>query len=246
MCRAGCGAPPNQSCSSLSVVAQALGLVTPSDNALRPICAIVCMLMGYAEAVQFRSVVKEARAAWSAQGGRRRARTGATIHGGSALPVGPCSAPQRAASRSRRASCRGRRPLRRGDGLGTWWCWGDGAMGGCGLGAARNMISYAAPPRAAARGRGSHRCPSTPPRATSCPMCTPPCTRTRTRPCRTTSWAWRACVPRCPCAARTGPCPARAPRSRRAATLMRPHPQQSKRVKHVTTITWQQQTHNTQ
>ena len=42
----------------MSVVAQALGLVIQSDNALRPVYAIVSMLMGYDNPVQFRSVVK--------------------------------------------------------------------------------------------------------------------------------------------------------------------------------------------
>eukprot|EP00959_Pyramimonas_sp_CCMP1952_P260217 5440500-Pyramimonas_sp.AAC.1 len=69
----------------MSVVAQALGLVIPSDNALRPVCAIVSMLMGCDNPVQFRSVAKEARAAWSAQGSRRRAPP-ESIHGGFALP----------------------------------------------------------------------------------------------------------------------------------------------------------------
>jgi len=83
----------------MSVAAQALGLIAPSDDALRPVCAMVSMLMGYTEPVSFRSVVKEARSAWSATGVRRRALP-AGIHGGFALPVGPCSALQRAVARS--------------------------------------------------------------------------------------------------------------------------------------------------
>ena len=56
--------------SSTSVVAQALGLTSPTDDTLRPVVAIVTQLMNYNTSDKYREVVTAVRMAWTS--GRKR------------------------------------------------------------------------------------------------------------------------------------------------------------------------------
>ena len=97
------------------------------------------MLMGFQEAQQFRTVVKEVRSQWTVAGRRRRPPLPAHIHGGFALPVGPRIALQRGRDESHAAASV------RFDMLVGWAVGGlEGMVGwGCGLSVKYTMIYYA-------------------------------------------------------------------------------------------------------
>ena len=71
------------------VASQACGLTSPSDETLRPICAVVCMLMQYTDPFDFRAVVLEVRDQWSA----KRRGTQRAVRERFAFPASHCIIP---------------------------------------------------------------------------------------------------------------------------------------------------------
>ena len=67
-------------CSPTFATSQAVGVNSPSDATLRPICAIVCMLERFNDALQFRQVVLEVRSQWHAPNRDGSVRYGFAMH----------------------------------------------------------------------------------------------------------------------------------------------------------------------